>query len=90
MFYDDNMAITESDAYIVVCIIVFSSALAVCGVLLFGQTPNELMRVSQKCLGEKHGEVISHQREAIAQLKQRLSELELAKPPGKYKQHQMQ
>ena len=36
------------------------------------------------CLGDNHCQTIENQRTAIAQLRERLSELELAKPPGKY------
>ena len=34
------------------------------------------------CLGEKHSEIINNQKIAIAQLRERVAELELAKPPG--------
>lgn len=38
--------------------------------------------MAQKCLGERHEEVLGTQKTAIAQLKQKLKDLELAKPPG--------
>ena len=42
----------------------------------------DLQRVAQKCLGERHEEVLGTQKTAIAQLKQKVKDLELAKPPG--------
>ena len=42
----------------------------------------DLQRVAQKCLGERHEEVLGTQKTAIAQLRQKLKDLELAKPPG--------
>lgn len=33
-------------------------------------------------MGEKHEEVLANQKSAITQFRQRLSDLELAKPPG--------
>ena len=42
----------------------------------------EVSKAGQQCLGERHSDIIAKQRGAIAQLKQRISELELAKPPG--------
>ena len=35
------------------------------------------------CFGEKHQEIIRNQRTTIAQLRERVSELEQAKPPSK-------
>lgn len=41
-----------------------------------------MAEVGQQCLGEKHSDIIAKQRGVIAQLKQRVNDLELAKPPG--------
>ena len=41
-----------------------------------------MSRVGQKCLGEKHGETIQSQQQAISQLRQRLSDAESAHPLG--------
>ena len=42
----------------------------------------EVSKAGQQCLGERHSDIITKQRGVIAQLKQRISDLELAKPPG--------
>ena len=42
----------------------------------------EVSKAGQQCLGERHNDIIEKQRGAIAQLKQRIGELELARPPG--------
>lgn len=42
-----------------------------------------LTEAGHVCLGEKHNDVISNQKTAIAQLREKLTELELAKPPSK-------
>ena len=39
--------------------------------------------VGHACLGEKHDDIISNQRTAITQLREKVAELELAKPPSK-------
>lgn len=44
------------------------------------QSSAELIGVGQRCLGEKHNEVIDNQREAIRRLKHELQNS--AKPPG--------
>ena len=46
------------------------------------QTHKHLLKVGQRCIGEKHEEVLGNQKSAIMQLRQMLSDLELAKPPG--------
>ena len=42
----------------------------------------EVSKAGQQCLGERHSDIITKQRGVIAQLKQRIGDLELAKPPG--------
>lgn len=42
-----------------------------------------LVEAGHMCLGEKHCETINNQRTAVAQLREKLKELELAKPPRK-------
>lgn len=42
-----------------------------------------LTEAGHVCLGEKHNDIISNQKTAIAQLREKLTELELAKPPSK-------
>lgn len=41
-----------------------------------------LTEAGHVCLGEKHSEIINNQKIAISQLREKLNELELAKPPG--------
>ena len=41
-----------------------------------------LTEAGHMCLCEKHSDIISDQKTSISQLRQRLNELELAKPPG--------
>ena len=43
---------------------------------------DSLIQAGHICLCEKHANIISDQKTAISQLRQRLNELELAKPPG--------
>lgn len=42
-----------------------------------------LTAAGHTCLGANHGDIISNQKTAIAQLRERVTELELAKPPSK-------
>jgi hypothetical protein len=42
-----------------------------------------LTAAGHACLGERHGEIINNQKAAIAQFRERVTELELAKPPSK-------
>jgi len=39
-------------------------------------------RIGTQCLGEEHQRVIKQQKEALAQLRAKLKQLEEAKPPG--------
>lgn len=42
----------------------------------------DMCQVGQQCLGQKHNDIIAKQRGVITQLKQRICDLEAAKPPG--------
>ncbi len=44
-----------------------------------------LLEAGHVCLGDDHCQTIENQRTAIAQLQERLNELQLAKPPGRLK-----
>lgn len=46
------------------------------------QTRGELLRAGECCIGERHGEIIDGQKEAITQLKHELADAMLARPPG--------
>ena len=46
------------------------------------QSHRVLLEAGQVCLGDNHCQTIENQRTAIAQLRERLNELEVAKPPG--------
>lgn len=43
--------------------------------------PSKLTEAGHHCLREKHGDIIENQKTAIAQLRKKVSDLELAKPP---------
>jgi len=42
-----------------------------------------LVEAGHVCLGEKHHKIIKNQKAALAQLRERVNELELARPPRK-------
>lgn len=41
-----------------------------------------LIEAGQQCLGEKHSDIIVKQRGVIAQLKEQVGDLKLARPPS--------
>ena len=42
----------------------------------------DFSRIGMQCLGEEHRRVITQQKEALAQLRAKLRQLEEVKPPG--------
>jgi len=50
-------------------------------VLLQVVKPARLTEAGHVCLKEKHGDIIENQKKALAQLRQKIGDLELAKPP---------
>ena len=46
------------------------------------QEPGVLTQLGERCSGERHADTIANQRRAIAELRTRVTDLELAKPPG--------
>ncbi len=46
------------------------------------KTTSELLRAGERYMGERHGDVIDNQKEAITQLKRGLADALLARPPG--------
>lgn len=54
-------------------------------IFLQGRITSEMTALGAQCRGERHEQVITRQREALAELRLRCKNLEQAKPPRKLK-----
>lgn len=55
-----------------------------------GKITSELTAIGAQCKGERHEQVISRQREALNELRQRIKQLEVSRPQASSQQQQQQ
>ena len=66
------------------CVCVCVCVCACVCVCLKGRITSELVGIGAQCRGERHDQIITRQREALAELRSRVKVLEQSKAPGRF------